>query len=223
MFFRLPGRLNFKQHPPRWSRWQRGLGEVSLLGWMSAVCLLTVLVVYAGFAFLRPMNLDDICSVLDAREGWYEAVQKSHSRWGTPIPVMMAIMHQESKFVADARPGYKWFLGVIPYARQSTAFGYAQALDGVWGDYRSRTGNEQARRDNFADAVDFVGWYTRDTERLTGVSRNDAYGQYLAYHEGRSGYRRGSYNQKLWLLGVAAKVERRMVMYSEQYKRCSAI
>nr|WP_315980573.1 hypothetical protein [Aliamphritea spongicola] len=38
------------------------------------------------------------------------------------------------------------------------------------GDYRSRTGNEQARRDNFADAVDFVGWYTRDTERLTGVS-----------------------------------------------------
>nr|WP_315980574.1 hypothetical protein [Aliamphritea spongicola] len=57
---------------------------MSLLGWMSAVCLLTVLVVYAGFAFLRPMNLDDICSVLDAREGWYEAVQKSHSRWGTP-------------------------------------------------------------------------------------------------------------------------------------------
>ena len=214
--------MNIQQLAYRLKERQVGLGEVSLLGWLSIVTLCCLLTVYAGFSLLRPMNLDDVCSVLDAREDWYPALQKSNSRWGTPIPVMLAIMHQESRFVADARPGYKMLLGIVPYGRLSSAYGYAQALDGVWEEYQQRTGRPEAVRTDFADAVDFIGWYTWKTEQVVGVPRADAYGQYLAYHEGRSGYKRESYRQKPWLMGVAAKVERRAVMYSEQYLSCSA-
>ena len=37
---------------------------------------------------------------------------------------------------------------------------FAQALDGTWERYKSETGREFADRDDFEDAIDFVGWYT---------------------------------------------------------------
>ena len=30
----------------------------------------------------------------------------------------------------------RYFLGIIPLGRESSAFGYAQALDGTWTDYK---------------------------------------------------------------------------------------
>jgi hypothetical protein len=39
--------------------------------------------------------------------------------------VQMAIMKQESAFVADARPPRDWFLGFIPLGRPSSAYGLA--------------------------------------------------------------------------------------------------
>ena len=47
--------------------------------------------------------------------------------------------------------------------------------------------------------------------------------QYLAYHEGQSGYARGSYRNKAWLLKVANKVERRSSMYRRQLKECGRL
>ena len=35
--------------------------------------------------------------------------------------------------------------------------------------------------------------------RVNGVPLHDAYNQYLAYHEGKAGYARGSYRKKAWL------------------------
>jgi hypothetical protein len=119
----------------------------------------------------------------------------------------MAIIHQESKFRRDARPPKKRVLGFIPWGRASSAYGYAQAKDDTWDWYISKTGNRGADRDDFEDAVDFVGWYCSMTHRTNGVSKWDAYNQYLAYHEGHGGYRRRTYNKKAWLLGVARKVE----------------
>jgi hypothetical protein len=49
---------------------------------------------------------------------------------------------------------------------------------------------------------------------------SDTRNQYLAYHEGRSGYRRGSYKSKRWLLNVANKLEDRAIMYHVQLQRC---
>lgn len=176
----------------------------------------------AGCATYQPSNTTDICSIFGGSSSWYKDAKASNKQWGTPIPVMMAIMQQESNFRDDARPGYKYFLGIIPTGRISSAYGYSQALNGVWGEYKKSTGNSGADRDDFEDAIDFIGWYTAGTQRMTGVSKWDAYGQYLAYHEGRGGYNRKSYNKKPWLLGVAKKVKRRAASYTSQLNSCKA-
>ena len=84
--------------------------------------------------------------------------------------------------------------------RQSSAYGYSQALDGTWDDYQKEHGGWGARRDSIDDATDFMGWYFKKSEEDLGISLVDTKNQYLAYHEGRTGYRRGSHNGKGWLL-----------------------
>lgn len=114
----------------------------------------------------------------------------------------------------------KYVLGVLPMGRQSSAYGYAQALDGTWKEYQRAEGGRSARRTNIRDATDFMGWYMNKTRDVTGVPLSDARNQYLAYHEGRTGYLRGSYNSKSWLLRVADEVGARSAMYQQQLASC---
>ena len=65
-----------------------------------------------------------------------------------------------------------------------------------------------------------MGWYMNLTRDETGVALNDTRNQYLAYHEGRTGYKRGSYKGKSWLLRIAGEVEARAVMYDQQLRSC---
>ncbi|MET0052341.1 MAG: hypothetical protein ABW095_14870, partial [Candidatus Thiodiazotropha sp.] len=64
------------------------------------------------------------------------------------------------------------------------------------------------------------GWYVYQTHRKTGVSKWDAYNQYLAYHEGQGGYQRGSYKKKAWLMEVARKVDQNAKRYRAQIAEC---
>ena len=52
-----------------------------------------------------------------------------------------------------------------------------------------RTGKINPSRANFSDVTDFIGWYSEQTEKMLGISKNDYYNQYLAYHEGHSGWK----------------------------------
>lgn len=58
------------------------------------------------------------------------------------------------------------------------------------------------------------------SHRLLGLSKWDGYRQYLAYHEGHGGYRRGTYRGKPWLMRVARKVDGRARRYHTQLSRC---
>ncbi|PHX37115.1 hypothetical protein AO284_39465, partial [Pseudomonas sp. NZIPFR-PS2] len=120
----------------------------------------------------------------------------------------------------DALAPRKYLLWIIPWGRVSTAAGYAQAKDEVWNDYRKSTGRSGASRQDFDDAIDFVGWYMDKTYTVNGVYKYDAYGQYLNYHEGWGGYRQRTYAAKAWLPPVASKVQARSQMYAAQYARC---
>jgi len=178
------------------------------------------------FAMMRtyqasgPGDIDDICTIFDERRDWYAAAQRSEKRWGTPAHVQMAILHQESSFRFDARPPRRQLLGFIPWTRPSNAYGFAQALDGTWERYQKSTGKPFADRDDFDDAVDFVGWYTNLSSRSAGISKWDPYNQYLAYHEGQAGWQRGSYNGKRWLTSTAKKVDRRARDWWAQLQSC---
>ena len=179
------------------------------------VCALTL----SACATYKPSKIDDICSIFRGETDWYKAAKTANKRWGTPIPVMMAIIKQESSFQADVRPDRPYFL-FIPLPRRSSAYGYAQAQNPAWSYYRRYTGNWSHDRDEFADAINFVGWYTDKSQKNLGLSKWDAYKQYLAYHEGWGGYKSGSYKKKSFLPGVAAKVKRQSDMYTAQLKQC---
>lgn len=167
-----------------------------------------------------PREPDNICSIFREKSKWYKASVDASERWGAPVYMPMAIMHQESRFVAKAKPPMRFFLGLIPIGRGSSAYGYAQAQDGTWSDYQREAGSMFSDRDDFSDAVDFVQWYMNKSQKINGVSKWDAYHQYLNYHEGHGGYARGSYKNKSWLLGVASKVDQRAKKYSTQYAGC---
>ena len=134
--------------------------------------------------------------------------------------MQLAIIGQESSFNQFAKPQRKRFLGLIPGSRPSTAFGYAQVTNPTWDWYKSRTGNSNASRANFADITDFIGWYTIQTKKMLGIPINDFYNQYLAYHEGQSGWKNKTFKSKKWLLKVAKKVETNANMYNNQLNEC---
>ncbi|MEP2680396.1 MAG: lytic transglycosylase [Sulfitobacter sp.] len=167
-----------------------------------------------------PRDLDNACTILKEHPDYLRAFRATERKWGVPIHVQMATIHQESKFVADARTPFKYVLGVIPMGRQSSAFGYSQALDATWDEYLESEGRWRAKRDEIRDASDFMGWYMNLTHDRNGVSLHDARNQYLAYHEGHTGFSRQSYNSKAWLVGVAGKVDSRAKLYERQIAGC---
>jgi hypothetical protein len=187
--------------------------------------LLVVASVLSGLtacATSPPASADNICNIFEEKSGWYKASKKAADKWGGNIYVPMAIMYQESAFQAKAKPPIRWFAGIIPYGRPSDAYGYAQALDSTWAEYKRVTGSRFRRRSDFADAMDFIQWYMQNTTTINHIPKSDAYRQYLNYHEGQGGYARGSYNRKPWLIKVARKVEWRAQRYRAQLQQCNA-
>ena len=187
---------------------------------LRAMILVLLVASCGGGQSSAPRNLDNACSLLKERPQYLKAFRKVERKWGVPMHVMMATIHQESKFVADARTPFRYVAGVIPMGRQSSAYGYSQALDGTWDEYRKDQNRRTAKRNRINDATDFMGWYFNETQRRNGVPLHDARNQYLAYHEGHTGFARGSYNRKSWLVGVAGKVEARSFMYRDQIGAC---
>src|SRR5690606_30155026 len=151
---------------------------------------------------------------------WHEAVAATDEKCGVPPQVPKATMYQESSFRHDAKPPRYYFLGFIPRGRVSSVYGYGQAEDETWADYQREAGGWFSSRDDFGDAMDFMGWYMSKSQRLNGVSKWDAYGQYLNYHEGWTGYRNRSYERKGWLMKVATKVQARAERFGAQYRSC---
>lgn len=168
-----------------------------------------------------PREMDNACSILAERPHYARAFRQAKRRWGVEPHVLMAMIYQESRFISNNRPPHQFVLGVIPTGRQSSAFGYSQALDGTWNEYVSAQNARGARRDDMRHAADFMGWYMAQTASELGVPLSDARNQYLAYHEGRTGYRRQSYLNKGWLMRVAGEVESRALLYQTQLTRCS--
>ncbi len=185
--------------------------------WMSMPLL-------AGAVYLQfpapPERPGDICHVFSDRLAWYVKAKRAERRWGAPIHVKMAIMRHESGFRKHARTGWRFVLGFIPVGRLSSAYGYAQAQDATWDLYRERTGREKANRNDFGDAVDFIGWYMDVSRRTLSLSPENTYAHYLAYHEGQLGYKRGAHLKKAWLLAYAKKVEATAKRYARQLKQC---
>jgi hypothetical protein len=187
-----------------------------LIALLSLVWLLGL----AGCATQPPRQLDDLCKIFEEKSGWYKDARRAEKRWDSPIPVMMAIVYQESRFVAKAKPPRTKFLWIFPGPRPSSAYGYSQAKDETWENYRRASGRGGADRNDFDDAIDFVGWYNAQSRKRNGIANTDAHNLYLAYHEGHGGFERRTYRDKVWLKDVAREVSARATRYHQQLTRC---
>ena len=183
--------------------------------------LLAIAFLYVSLSscFTHEYNINDGCDILDKRS-WAKAVKASSQKWNVPPELFLAFIYQESKFKKNARPPKKRILWVIPTVRPSSAYGYAQALTSTWSDYRKSTKNYSAKRTDFRDAVDFIGWYVDRAAKIINKPSTDVYSHYLAYHDGAGGFNKGTYLKKNWLIGVARKVERHSQQYKQQLKQC---
>ena len=168
-----------------------------------------------------PKRQNNICEIFKQYPDWYDYARKSERQWGTPVSVQMAFVRQESSFRSNARPAGRW-LWFIPLGRPSTATGYAQATNPVWSDYKKERGSFFSSRSDMEDALDFIGWYNHKTARELRISKRDARNLYLAYHEGRTGYRRGSWKKNSKLKAIAARVAKTASNYRSQLKQCQS-
>ena len=166
-----------------------------------------------------PKNTADGCSIFSERYLWYKHAKKTAEKWGTPIYIQLAIIKMESDFDWLAKPARQKIFKVIPYKRPSSSFGYSQAVKGTWEQYKKETGNKLATRVRFKDSVDFIGWYTSKSETILKISKQDAFKQYLAYHEGWGNFKYYKKNKKV--IGLAKKVEKQSNIYKKQLLSCS--
>ncbi|TWF54931.1 transglycosylase SLT domain-containing protein [Neorhizobium alkalisoli] len=169
-----------------------------------------------------PKRINDACAIFDQRDGlfnnWSRQARSASREYGVPVPILMATIYVESGFQARAKPPRKYVLGFIPWGRVSSAYGYAQALDGTWSAYQKDTGRWAASRSDFGDAIRFVAWYHYQSHVRNGIPLDHTYNLYLAYYTGQAGYARGQFGSgvKQTAQKSAAMAER----YESQLRRC---
>ncbi len=195
-------------------------GVMNSVATLFKAALTAFLLTALGACASQPSNPNNVCLMFEDRRAWYKAAEQSERRWGVPVHVSMAFIYQESAYQARVRPDRTRILWVVPWRRPSSAYGYAQALDATWAEYQRETGNRFARRSNFTDAIDFIGWYNRNSYRRNGIARDDAYNLYLAYHEGNAGFARRSYAGNDTLLATANRVQQNADRYKSQFAQC---
>jgi len=187
---------------------------------------LGVLVLLLGLSACasKPDRINDVCAVFAQNDGWTSNWQHTSNnaarKHGIPQHVLMATIRMESGFDGRARPPRKKIFGFIPGKRASTAYGYSQALDGTWTEYQRDTGSWSARRSNFADAVDFVGWYHGKSVRTLGIAPHDTYSLYLAYYSGHAGFARGSWRTNSSIQNYARQTAQMADRYATQMQSC---
>lgn len=205
--------------------YQNGMKRVAFLLFLA--CVLFGGVLYVALspkeALPPPSDLTDACTIREERPGWYRATRAAARRWEVPPSVMLAIVWRESAFRAKARPprrGGWWIFRGKPI---STAYGFSQALDGTWDWYVDEMQATTARRDNYADAIDFVGWYMDKSREKLGFAGLDAREHYLAYHQGHGGYRARRWQRIGWLKKAASAVDARARRYDNQLFECDSL
>lgn len=188
---------------------------------LAAILFMTLLL--AGCA-TAPSRINNACSIFAEKDGlfdnWRRQASAASREYGVPVPVLLATIYTESGFRPRAKPPRKYILGFIPWGRISSAYGYAQALDGTWAHYKRQTGRWTASRTDFGDAVRFVAWYHATSARVNGVRLNDTYRLYLNYYYGHKGYASGKWRSNPAIQKAARRSANMADTYAAQLRRC---
>ena len=189
-----------------------------MINFLIKKCLIFFIIFFLSACSSIPKNAENSCSIFKEKYLWYKHAKKTEQKWGTPVYLQLAIIKMESSFDRFAKPPRQKLFKLVPYKRPSSSFGYSQAVKGTWKQYKDETGNKYATRARFKDSVDFIGWYTSKTEKILKVSKNDAFKQYIAYHEGWGNFK--NYKDNTKVINLAKRVEKQSNIYKQQLAKC---
>ena len=82
----------------------------------------------------------------------------------------------------------------------------------------NETGEHRAKRTNFSDSADFVGWYASKGFYQDFQLMHDHFILHIMKVTG--GFKK-TYRKKQWLIRVADRVQARSNMYQKQYWGCA--
>ena len=143
----------------------------------------------------------DICELLDENDEWLQPLANAQSTYGTPVSLTLALLEQPlSEFDK-------------PHVLPRTA---------DWDEYRVRSENWSASPRNIKDAVDFVGWFSRESTKRNKISWDDVSAHYLSYRLGHGGYHRYDAEKYPELRMKAEKVEQRAIKWQQSLKQCQS-
>ena len=133
--------------------------------------LISILLFFVTACSSIPKNTQNSYAIFEERYLWYKHAKASYEKWGAPIHLQLAFVKKESDFNWLAKPPRKKLFKVIPFKRLSSSFGYSQAVEGTWKQYKRETNNSLATRARFKDSVDFIGWYINKTSKILKISK----------------------------------------------------
>ena len=67
------------------------------------IIFIATLTFVSGCSTSPPDNINSSCDIFEDKDDWYDDAKDSFERWGVPIHVQLAIVHQESRFKHDAK------------------------------------------------------------------------------------------------------------------------
>ncbi len=167
-----------------------------------------------------PKNTQNACSIFSERYLWYKHAKNSSEKYGVPVHLILAFVNKESGFNRWAKPERTKLFKIIPYKRPSSSFGYSQAIDKTWDQYKNETNNMLALRSRFKDSVMFIGWYINKTHQMNKIPLNDSYRQYLNYYLGWGNYANKTYQTDKKAILFAKSVQKQSNIYRNQLIKC---
>ena len=167
-----------------------------------------------------PKNTQNACSIFSERYLWYKHAKNSSKKYGVPVHLILAFVNKESGFNRWAKPERTKLFKIIPYKRPSSSFGYSQAIDKTWDQYKNETNNMLALRSRFKDSVMFIGWYINKTHQINKIPLNDSYRQYLNYYLGWGNYANKTYQTDKKAILFARSVQKQSNIYRNQLIKC---
>lgn len=153
------------------------------------------------------------CEILNDHPGWAKSLKKAEDTYKLPPAFAMGVMYQESRFKSNAK------------AVGSSAYGYAQAINSTWKHFQEDV-KANARRDNFDDSVQFMGWYMAQLAKSAKLKMSESENLYMAYMLGATGFKRykaGTFKNKAKIIEdkkLAKKVKNFTSLYKSQLKKC---
>ncbi|ODN43964.1 transglycosylase [Piscirickettsia litoralis] len=177
--------------------------DLSLL--ITSICFaFIVLTLQTNFAAGKTKaKLEDICWIFQHQPNWKRSAYKASNRWKIPVNILMATIYQESRFRSNVK------------AKTSSAYGFAQAVDSIWAQYKKSRHIPHANRRNFNDSIDFIGWYFDKVIKRYKVSPHNTQQLYLYYQLGLY-HRHAPVSSKK----IASKVAHLATQYRKQLDQC---